>query len=161
MSDYILVISGVVLIIAGMAGCFLPVLPGPPLSFIAIVLLHLSKFGQFGDMTLILLGSLAVITTIIDFAIPAWGTKKFGGSQYGVRGTAIGIIAGLFLPPIGIIIGPLLGAFIGEMIFKNDVHYALRAAVGSFIGFLTGVGLKFAVSAIITFMFFRELIRYF
>ncbi|MDR2887556.1 MAG: DUF456 domain-containing protein [Bacteroidales bacterium] len=161
MSDYLLIISGVVLIIAGVGGCFLPILPGPPLSFIAIVLLHLSKFGQFSAMTLILLGGLAVIVTIIDFAIPAWGTKKYGGSQYGVRGAAIGIIAGLFLSPIGIIIGPLLGAFIGEMMFKNDVRYALRAAVGSFIGFLTGVGLKFAASTIMTFMFFRELIRYF
>ena len=158
MPDYILLIVGVVFIIVGLAGCFLPVLPGPPLSYVAIILLHFSRFGQFSATALIILGGITIAVTILDFVIPIWGTKKFGGSKYGTTGATIGLIAGLFLGPAGLIIAPLFGAFIGEIIFKNDIHYALKAAIGSFIGFLTGIGLKLTASGIMTFMFFRELI---
>jgi len=131
------------------------------LSYIALILLHLSKFGQFNTNTLIILGIITVVVTIVDFVIPIWGTKKFGGSKFGSIGATIGLVAGLFFAPIGLIIGPLLGAFIGEIIFKSDFYYALKAAMGSFIGFLMGIGLKLAASGIMTFMFFRELIRNF
>ena len=158
MSDYILLTISIVLIAAGMLGCILPILPGPPLSYIALILLHFSKFGQFNTMTLIILGGITVIVTILDFIIPIWGTRKFGGSKYGSTGAVIGFFAGLLIGPIGLITGTLLGAFIGEFIFKNDFYYALKAAMGSFIGFLTGIGLKLAASGIMTFMFFKELI---
>jgi len=158
MSDYILLITGIILIIVGIIGCLLPILPGPPLSYAALILLHLSKFGQFNTVTLIILGGVTVIVTILDFVIPILGTKKFGGSKYGTIGATIGLIIGLFLGPIGLITGALLGAFIGEIIFKNNIYYALKAAVGSFIGFLAGVGLKLAASGVMTFVFFRELI---
>lgn len=158
MPDYILLIAGFILIIVGVIGCLLPILPGPPLSYAAIILLHLSKFGQFSTETLIILGVVTGIVTILDFVIPILGTKKFGGSKYGSTGAAIGLIAGLFLGPIGLITGALLGAFIGEIIFKNNISYALKAAMGSFIGFLAGIGLKLAASGVMTFMFFRELI---
>jgi uncharacterized protein YqgC (DUF456 family) len=121
-------------------------------------LLHLSKFGQFSATTLIILGGITVIVTILDFVIPILGTKKFGGSKYGSIGAAIGLVVGLFLGPIGLITGALLGAFIGEIIFKNNIYYALKAAIGSFLGFLAGVGLKLAASGVMTFVFFRELI---
>ena len=161
MPDYILLIAGVLLVVAGILGCLLPILPGPPLSYIALILLHLSKFGQFNSVTLIILGGVTIVVTIIDFVIPVWGTKKFGGSKFGSTGAAIGLVVGLFFTPIGLITGTLLGAFIGEIMFKNDFNYALKAAIGSFIGFLLGIGLKLAASGIMTFMFFRELIRYF
>ena len=161
MLDYILLITSIVLVVVGILGCFLPILPGPPLSYIALVLLHFSKFGQFNVTTLIILGVATVIVTILDFIIPVIGTKKFGGSKYGSIGAAIGLIVGLFFGPVGIITGLLLGAFIGEIIFKNDIYYALKAAMGSFIGFLMGIGLKLAASGIMAFMFFRELVRYF
>ena len=161
MSDYILLVAGILLIVVGMTGCFLPIIPGPPLSYGAIVLLHFSKFGQFSMPTLIILGGAAILVTILDFIIPILGTKKFGGSKYGVYGATIGLITGLFLGPVGLILGPLFGAFIGEIIFRNDSQYAFKAAMGSFLGFLTGTGLKFAISLVMTFFFFRELIRYF
>jgi uncharacterized protein YqgC (DUF456 family) len=161
MLDYILLITGVIFIIVGLCGCLLPILPGPPLSYVAIILLHFSKFGQFNATTLIVLGGVTIIVTILDFIIPALGAKKFGGSKYGAFGAAVGLVAGLFFGPIGLITAPLLGAFIGEIIFKNDFNYAIKAAIGSFIGFLAGIGLKLAASGVITFMFFRELIRYF
>jgi uncharacterized protein len=157
MSDYLLLISGIIFMILGIIGCLVPVLPGPPLSFAGLVLLHLSRFGQFDNATLITLGAIAVVVTIMDYIVPVWGTRRFGGSKYGTRGAAVGLVIGLFLGPMGIILGPLIGAFVGEMIFKDDIKYAARAGFGSLLGFLTGIGLKLAASFIITFYFVKEL----
>ncbi len=156
MSDYILLIFGIVLLIIGIIGCLVPILPGPPISFIAIILLHLSRFGHFSNSVLITLGAIAVVVTILDFIVPVWGTKRFGGSKYGIRGATVGLIIGLFLGPLGIILGPLIGAFVGEMIFKDDINYAVKAGFGSLLGFLTGIGLKLAASFIMTFYFMKE-----
>lgn len=156
MSDYILLILGILLMVLGIIGCLVPVLPGPPFSFLGLILLHLSRFGNFTNPTLIILGIIAVVVTVLDYIVPVWGTKRFGGSKYGTRGATVGLIIGLFLGPMGIIIGPLLGAFVGEMIFKDDMRYALKASFGSLLGFLTGIGLKLAASFVMTFYFVKE-----
>jgi uncharacterized protein YqgC (DUF456 family) len=156
MSDYILLILGILLMILGIIGCLVPVLPGPPFSYLGLIMLHLSRFGQFSNATLITLGSIAVIITILDYIVPVWGTRKFGGSKYGTRGATIGLIIGLFLGPLGIVLGPFFGAFVGEMIFKDDLNYALKAGFGSLLGFLTGIGLKLAASFVMTFYFVKE-----
>jgi hypothetical protein len=156
MSDYILLIIGILLMVLGIIGCLVPVLPGPPFSFIGLILLHLSRFGQFSNTTLIILGVIAVVITILDYIVPVWGTRKFGGSKYGTRGATVGLIIGLFLGPLGMILGPLFGAFVGEMIFKDDINYAIKAGFGSLLGFLTGIGLKLAASLIMTFYFVKE-----
>jgi hypothetical protein len=134
-------------------------LPGPPLSFLGIISLHFSKFGQFTSATLITLGIITVIVTVMDYIVPIWGTKRFGGSKYGTRGATVGLIIGFFLGPLGIILGPLFGAFVGEMIFKDDMYYAFKAGFGSLLGFLTGIGLKLAASFAMTFYFVKELIK--
>jgi uncharacterized protein YqgC (DUF456 family) len=157
MTDYVLVVLGIIIMTIGIIGCLVPVLPGPPLSFLGLLLLHFTKFGHFTSWTLIIFAGIAISVSILDYLVPIWGTKKFGGSKYGTRGAAVGLVVGLFLGPVGIIIGPLLGAFIGEMIFKDDLNYALKAGFGSLVGFLTGVGLKLAASFVMTFYFFRAL----
>jgi uncharacterized protein YqgC (DUF456 family) len=157
MTDYVLVIIGLLIMILGIIGCMVPVLPGPPLSFFGLLLLHFTRFGHFTTWTLIIFAGIAVAVSVLDYLVPIWGTKKFGGSKYGTRGAAVGLVVGFFLGPVGIIIGPLLGAFIGEMIFKDDFYYAVKAGFGSLIGFLTGVGLKLAASFIMTFYFVRAL----
>ncbi|MBK7628274.1 MAG: DUF456 domain-containing protein [Bacteroidales bacterium] len=156
MSDYILLIFGILLMILGIIGCLVPVLPGPPISFIGLLLLHFSRFGDFSNTALIILGAVTVIVTILDYVVPVWGTKKFGGSKYGTRGATVGLIIGLFLGPLGMIIGPLIGAFVGEMIFKDDINYAMKAGFGSLLGFLTGIGLKLAAASVMTFFFIKE-----
>lgn len=156
MSDYILLIFGILLMILGIIGCLVPVLPGPPFSYVGLILLHLSRFGHFTNTTLIILGIIAVIVTILDYIVPVWGTKKFGGSKYGTRGATIGLIIGIFLGPMGIVLGPFIGAFVGEMIFKDDMAYAFKAGFGSLLGFLTGIGLKLAASLVMTFYFVKE-----
>jgi uncharacterized protein YqgC (DUF456 family) len=158
MSDYILLILGIIFMIIGIIGCLVPVLPGPPLSFLGLIFLHLSRFGHFTTPILITLGAITVVVTVMDYIVPVWGTKKFGGSKYGTRGATVGLIIGFFLGPLGIIIGPLFGAFVGEMIFKDDLSYAFKAGFGSLLGFLTGIGLKLAASFVMTFYFVKELI---
>nr|MCU0408253.1 DUF456 domain-containing protein [Bacteroidales bacterium] len=86
MSDYILLGTGLILIVLGIIGCLVPVLPGPPFSFLALLMLHLSRFGQFESSSLIALGILALVVTVLDYIVPVWGTRKFGGSKYGMRG---------------------------------------------------------------------------
>jgi len=159
MSDYILLILGIILILTGIIGCLVPVLPGPPISYIGLILLHLTRFGQFSSTILIVLAAVTVVVTLLDYIVPIWGTKKFGGSKYGTRGATVGLIIGLFMGPVGIIAGPFIGAIVGELIFKDDMKYAIKAGFGSLLGFLTGIGLKLATSFVITFYFVRELIR--
>jgi uncharacterized protein len=158
MSDYILLILGIVLMILGIIGCLVPVLPGPPFSYLGLILLHLTRFGHFTYPTLIIFGLVAVVVTIMDYIVPVWGTKRFGGSKYGIRGATVGLIIGFFLGPLGLILGTLIGAFVGEMIFKDDISYAFKAGLGSLLSFLTGIGLKLATSLVMTFYFIRELI---
>lgn len=156
MSDYVLLILGIILMLLGIIGCLVPVLPGPPLSYLGLILLHISKFGEFDSTVLIALAAVTVIVTVLDYIVPIWGTRRFGGSKYGTRGATVGLVIGLFLGPVGIIIGPLMGAIVGELIFKDDMKYALKAGFGSLLGFLTGIGLKLAASFIMTFFFVKE-----
>jgi uncharacterized protein len=156
MSDYILLILGIILMLIGIIGCLVPVLPGPPLSFLGIILLHLSRFGEFTLSALIIFAAITIVVSILDYIVPIWGTKRFGGSKYGTRGATVGLIIGIFLGPAGIIIGPFVGAVVGELLFKDDMKYAFKAGFGSLLGFMTGIGLKLAASFVMTYFFVKE-----
>ena len=156
--DYFLLVIAILLMLTGIVGCLVPVLPGPPLSYLGLVVIHFTRFADVSQKLFIILGVIAVVVTVLDYIVPIWGTRHFGGSKYGARGATVGLIIGLFLGPPGIIIGPFIGAFVGELIFKDDVKYALKAGFGSLLGFLTGVGLKLAASLLITFYFVKVLI---
>jgi len=156
--DYVLLGIAIVMMIVGIAGCLLPVLPGPPLTYLGLVVLHFTKFGPVSTNLFIILGVVAIVVTVIDYIVPIWGTRQFGGSKYGMRGAAVGLVIGLFLGPFGIIAGPFIGAVVGELLFKDDIKYALKAGFGSLLGFLTGVGLKLAASLLMTFYFVKTLI---
>jgi len=156
--DYFLLIIAILFMLTGIVGCLVPVLPGPPLSYLGLVIVHFTRFADVSQKLFIILGIIAVAVTVLDYIVPIWGTRHFGGSKYGARGATVGLIIGLFLGPAGIIIGPFLGAFVGELIFKDDVKYALKAGFGSLLGFMTGVGLKLAASLLMTFYFVKVLI---
>lgn len=156
--DYLLLSLAIILMLLGIAGCLVPVLPGPPLSYAGLVILHLTKFADVSGRLFLILGIVAAAVTILDYIVPIWGTRHFGGSKYGARGATVGLIIGLFLGPIGIITGPFIGAVVGELIFRDDLKYALKAGFGSLLGFLTGVGLKLAASLLITFYFVKALV---
>ena len=158
MVDYLLLALSILLMIVGIIGCLVPVLPGPPLSFLGILTLQFTRFADVSTNLLIILAVVAVVVSILDFIVPVWGTRKFGGSKYGVRGATVGLIIGLFFGPPGIIIGPFIGAVVGEMIFKDDFRYAIKAGFGSLLGFMTGIGLKLAASFAITFYFIKAIV---
>ena len=141
--DYFLIFLGILLLITGLLGSILPIIPGPPISYAGMVVLHFTDRFSFSDTTLIVYGIFMVIITVLDYVVPAWGTKKMGGSKYGIWGSTIGLIVGLFFfPPLGLIIGPFAGAFIGEVIKGQTSQVALTSAIGSFLGFVFGTLLK-------------------
>ena len=165
--DIFLLISGFLLALLGIVGAFLPVLPGPITSWVGLLLLYLTNAVPMNRVFLIATLVVAILIWLLDYLIPALGTKKFGGTKYGVKGSIVGLILGIiFFPPFGIIIGPFLGAFIGELI-KNpkDVKRALKAAIGSLIGFLTSTFLKFMTAFVYAcfyvFIFFENIDSFF
>lgn len=155
--DYILLTLGIALVLIGIVGCFLPVLPGPPISFLALLLLHFTRWADFSTTFLVVMAALAIAVTVLDYVVPAWGTKKFGGTKRGTWGATIGVIVGMFFGPVCIILFPLIGAFIGEYTGNQPTDRALYAALGSFIGILTGVVFKLVVSCLMTYYFVIEL----
>lgn len=149
--DIVLLFLGFVLMILGILGSFLPVLPGTPVSWVGLFLLYLTKAVPddwwFLGITLLI----ALLVFAMDYIIPAMGTRKFGGTRAGMIGTTLGLVVAIVFPVLGIlgiIIWPFVGAFLGELLNKADQQSALKAAFGSFIGFLTGTFLKFVVTII-------------
>lgn len=157
--DYLLITFGIILSVTGILGCVLPMIPGPPLNYLALLLLHLSSNHQYSSKFLVVWAIIAGLVVMLDYLIPIWGTKKFGGSKQGVWGSVIGLVAGLFFfPPVGIIIGPFAGAVIGELIAGKAAGTAFRSGFGSFIGFLAGSFIKLIASGMMTWYFVKELI---
>ena len=157
-TDILLIIGGILLMIGGLAGSVLPMLPGIPLSYVGILLLHFTSLVDFSPTFLIVWLLIVIIVQVLDYLIPIWGTKLFGGSKYGTWGSTIGIIVGLFFSPIGIILGPFLGAVIGELIYGNNFSKALKAGFGAFLGFLTGTIAKLIIALVLIFFFVRAIV---
>jgi uncharacterized protein len=145
MDIFLIIISGI-LIFLGLLGSVLPILPGIPLSYLGILLLHFTDKHSFSVEFLVSWAIIVIVVSILDYLIPVWGAKKFGGSKKGIWGCSIGLIAGVFMGPFGIIIGPFVGAFIGELLSNKSSKDALRAAFGSFIGLLIGIAGKLVVA---------------
>ncbi|WP_147677291.1 DUF456 domain-containing protein [Algibacter pacificus] len=159
--DIILIIIAALFMLLGIVGSFLPVLPGPITSWFGLLIAYFTEAVPMNTSFLIITLVIAIAIWVLDYIIPAIGTKRFGGTKYGVIGTTVGLIVGLFAPiPGGIIIGPFVGALIGELINKNDTKTATKAAFGSFIGFLTSTFIKFVVAIIYLGLFIGILIDY-
>lgn len=136
------ILAGILLLI-GLIGTVLPVLPGPPIAWAGLLAAHFSVYSQIEVWILIVTGIAAVFVTVIDNIFPSLMTKKAGGSKAATWGCTIGLIVSFFLGPIFILIAPFVGAYIGEMIHdSSDAKRALKAAFGAFKGFLLGTGLK-------------------
>jgi uncharacterized protein len=145
--DTLLIIVAAILMIVGILGSFLPVLPGVPISWLGLLLIHLSPSIPMNYLYLGITLIVAILIYTLNLVIPAMGTKKFGGSKKGMIGATIGLVIGLLAPiPFGVIIGPFIGAFAGELLNKSDSRSALRAAYGSFIGFLASSFMEFIVA---------------
>ncbi|MCK5776437.1 MAG: DUF456 domain-containing protein [Bacteroidales bacterium] len=147
--DITLSILAIILMLVGISGAIIPVIPGPIISFLALFSLYFTNPPPFTDKFITIWAVLAIVVTAFDQVIPIAGTKKMGGTKYGVNGSIIGLLVGIFFfPPIGIILGPFLGALAGELIGGKDFNQATKAGFGSFLGFLSGVFLKLVFSFI-------------
>ncbi|MBN1462334.1 MAG: DUF456 domain-containing protein [Paludibacteraceae bacterium] len=157
--DYFLLITGAICMIVGILGSFLPILPGPPLSYLGVVLLHFTSKSDFSWQFFLFWGIVVVVVMVLDYLVPIWGTKKFGGGRRGAWGSALGVLVGVFvLPPWGIIIFPFFGAVLGELSEGKQLNLAIKAGVGSFIGFLSGIVFKFVVSLALAYFFFKDVL---
>jgi len=152
--EYVLLFLSFLFIVIGFLGSFFPVIPGLPFSWIGLVCLYLIKGIPTNYPLIITTLVIVIIISVLDYVIPAKGTKKFGGSKYGIWGTNIGLVVGIFIPiPLAFVFGPFLGAFVGEIIYdSSDINRALKAAFGSFVGFLLGTFIKMT-AAFVCFIF--------
>ena len=154
--DILFVIIGIILLLVGIVGCVLPVLPGQVLAWASLLMLQFKSDPPFAAKFIIVWAMITTAVTILDYIVPLWGTKKLGGSKYGIWGAALGLLVGIFFPPIGLIVGPFAGAFVGEMIAGKDSNTAFKSGLGSFIGFLTGTLLKLTISFVMGYYFFMN-----
>jgi len=174
----VLIILAFILLIAGLIGSVIPAVPGPPLCYIGLLLLQWSGYANFSFAFLMIWAVITVVVTVMDNFLPALMTKKFGGSRAAVAGSVLGLIVGMFFTPLGLLVGPFLGAFVGELI---NNHYkekraklesakadsteispeantvqnsssgndkALKVALGAFLAFIVGTGAKLIIGSL-------------
>ncbi len=156
--DIFLIILGAICLLVGILGCVLPVLPGVPLAYCGLLLLHATDKVQFSWQFLVIWAVVTIVVQVLDSVVPIWGTKKFGGSKMGVWGSTLGLLVGLFFGPWGIVLGPFLGAVVFELIDGKNTRLALKAGWGSFVGLMTGTILKLICCGLMTYYFIAELI---
>ena len=162
--EVIIFIIAFFLLVLGVLGSILPGLPGPPISFSGILLIHFFTGTKFSTFFLLACAVLVILVFLLDYLMQVWGVKKFGGRRKATIGTFLGLFIGLFFAPFGLLIGPFVGAFIGALSeVRGNNFRALKVAIGSFIGFVTGTLLKMSFSIILLFYViypeFKELFK--
>jgi len=156
--DWLWIVVGIILSITGILGALLPVLPGPPLNYGALVLLHITGIHHYSRTFLITWLIITIVVIILDYLIPIYGAKLSGGSKKGIWGATIGLLIGIFFfPPFGMILGSFIGALVGEMMAGKDFSTSVKSGTGTFIGFIAGTIVKLSVSLVMTFYFVAAL----
>ena len=151
--EIVLVIFAFILLLAGILGAFVPILPGPPLSYVGLLLLQWSGYAGFSTFFLLVWAGITVVITVMDYFLPSLMAKWFGGSRAAAIGSFLGLIAGiLFFAPWGMLLGSFLGGFIGELIYNraNGIK-AFKVALGAFLAFIVGAGAKLIISFLMLF----------
>jgi uncharacterized protein YqgC (DUF456 family) len=155
--DWLWIILGILLVITGVIGSILPLIPGPPIAYLGLLMQQLREPDPFTAKFMWIWAGIVVVSLVLDYLVPAWGTKKFGGTKYGVWGSTLGFILAFWMGPWGVVIGPFIGAFLGEMIAGQDSKKSLRAAWGSFVGFLLGSLLKIIICFVILYYLIKSI----
>ncbi|MBQ6790844.1 MAG: DUF456 domain-containing protein [Paludibacteraceae bacterium] len=148
--DITLIVIAFVLMLIGIIGCIVPGLPGTPIAYAGLWVAQATDKIDFSWQFLLIWGIVTVVIFVLDYIVPAWGTKKYGGTKWGVWGSTIGVFVGLFFGAAGVILGPLVGAILGELISGKQLNDALRAGWGSFIGILFSTVLKLIACGLMT-----------
>ncbi|MFH1349579.1 MAG: DUF456 domain-containing protein [Pseudomonadota bacterium] len=155
----VLIILGLLVALAGFVGCVFPIIPGPPLSFLALLILSLAKnWEPFSTTFLMVMAGLTILVTGLDYVVSALGAKKHGASKMGVWGSIVGMFLGIFVfPPFGMFMGAILGALVGELLAGKAGKEALRAGWGVLLGNIMGMVLKLAFCGIMLFFYIKEM----
>ena len=150
------ILAGLLLLL-GFLGTFVPILPGAPLAWLGLLLCYFSSYNDISLVTLIITALAALAVSILDNLLPVFMTDKIGGSKAATIGCTLGLIAGFFLGPAGIIAGPFLGALVGEMIHSGgNFSASLKAAWGAFLGFILGTGIKMIAVGFFIWIYIRS-----
>ena len=136
--------------LVGLIGCIIPGLPGVPIAYVGLWIAQATERVDFSWQALLVWGIVTIVVTVLDYVVPALGTKRYGGTKWGVWGSTIGVFVGMFFGAVGVIVGPLAGAVLGEMLNGKEWREALRAGWGSFIGLLFGTILKLICCGLMT-----------
>lgn len=145
----LLILAGICMVV-GIIGCIVPGLPGTPIAYAGLWIAQATDRVDLSWQMLLIWGIVTIVVTVLDYVVPAWGTKRYGGTRWGVWGSTIGVFAGLFFGPTGVIVCPLLGAILGELLGGKEMQQALKAGWGSFIGLMCGTLLKLICCGLMT-----------
>ena len=148
--DIFLLVIAFILLLVGIIGCIVPGLPGVPIAYAGLCVAQAIERVDFNWQFLLVWGIIVIVISVLDYIVPAWGTKHYGGTKWGVWGSTIGVFVGLFFGAVGVILGPLVGAVLGELLAGKAFPDALKAGWGSFIGILFGTVLKLIASGLMT-----------
>lgn len=152
--DLLWIVVGLIILVIGIVGCVLPVIPGQVLSWGSLLILQLTSPPPFTAKFIVVWALITAGVTLLDYYVPIWGTKKLGGSKKGIWGATFGLIVGIFFfPPFGLIIGPFVGAYIGELAAGKNSNVAFKSGLGSFLGFVAGTMMKLTISFIMGYYF--------
>ena len=158
--DTLLSILAIVFGIVGCIGCIVPILPGVMLAYAGYLCLYFCSYSDISVAWLVVFGVVTVAVSILDYLLPSYMTKKFGGSKAGERGAMAGVIAGFLFGPIGIIVGPFLGAVVAELINDgSDRQRAFKSGLGSFLSFFVGTGIKLVLALWLTIEIFIDVFK--
>lgn len=157
MDIFLIILAGIFIVIS-IIGSIVPGLPGPPIGMIGVILLHITDKVDISLTTLIVCAVLTILVSILDYYLPIYSTKKFGGSKYAVRGSIIGMVVGFLFTPIGVILGTFLGAVIGELLNGSDMVNSLKIGSVTFFGTILGLGIKLMLCCSFVFIYVYYLV---
>lgn len=158
--DLLLSILAILFGIVGCIGCVVPVLPGVMLAYGGYLCLYFCSYSEMSIAWLVMFGLLAVAVSVLDYILPSYMTKKFGGSKAGERGAMAGVLGGFLLGPIGIVVGPFVGAVVAELIYdSSNRQRAFKSGLGSFLSFFVGTGIKLMISLWLTIVIFIDVFK--
>ena len=171
--DVFIICIVLIILLLGIIGCFLPIVPGPPISYVSLLVFHFFTSYDISVTNLLISALLVIVVTVFDLWVQVYGVKKFGGTKKAINGSIIGLLLAILIPvfsmfipvlsfllpivPFLIIFGPFLGAFIGAQIDEDDINKSLKIALGALAGFILGTLLKFLVCIYIMILIFKSI----
>ncbi|NLT03602.1 MAG: DUF456 domain-containing protein [Bacteroidales bacterium] len=158
--DILIIILGALMVLVGIAGSVLPVLPGLPVSWLGLLLLKFTERAadELSWSTVLWTGLFMLVVSLLDSILPVWGTKKLGGGRRVVVGASLGLLFGFFAGLPGILLGPFVGAFLGGLTEGHSFWLSIRQAMGAFLGFFAGIFLKLVCGGVIAWCFVAALL---